>query len=63
MKKKETKKLTKSEMTKNISTLKKDLFNLRFQRVNGQLKNPSKIKITKRSIARLKSLLEVKQGA
>jgi len=63
MKKKETKKLTKSEMTKNINTLKKDLFNLRFQRVNGQLKNPSKIRITKRSIARLKSLLEVKLHA
>jgi len=63
MKKKETKKLTKSEMTKNINTLKKDLFNLRFQRVNGQLKNPSKIRITKRSIARLKSLLEVKLDA
>ena len=63
MKKKETKKLTKNEMTKNINTLKKDLFNLRFQRVNGQLKNPSKIRITKRSIARLKSLLEVKLDA
>jgi len=63
MKKKETKKLTKSEMTKSINTLKKDLFNLRFQRVNGQLKNPSKIRITKRSIARLKSLLEVKLDA
>ncbi len=63
MKKKETKKLTKSEMTKNINTLKKDLFKLRFQRVNGQLKNPSKIRITKRSIARLKSLLEVKLDA
>ena len=63
MKKKETKKLTKSEMTKSINILKKDLFNLRFQRVNGQLKNPSKIRITKRSIARLKSLLEVKLDA
>jgi len=63
MKKKDTKKLTKSEMMKNINTLKKDLFNLRFQKINGQLKNPSKIKITKRSIARLKSLLEVKIDA
>tara|TARA_Y100000590_G_scaffold31285_1_gene34610 strand:+ start:508 stop:699 length:192 start_codon:yes stop_codon:yes gene_type:complete len=63
MKKKDAKKLTKSEMIKNINTLKKDLFNLRFQRINGQLKNPSKIKITKRSIARLKSLLEVKIDA
>ncbi len=63
MKKKDTKKLTKGEMTKNITKLKKDLFNLRFQKINGQLKNPSEIKITKRSIARLKTLLEVKSDA
>ena len=63
MKKKDTKKLTKGEMTKNITKLKKDLFNLRFQKINGQLKNPSEIRITKRSIARLKTLLEVKSDA
>tara|TARA_B100001250_G_C19051092_1_gene465898 strand:+ start:222 stop:413 length:192 start_codon:yes stop_codon:yes gene_type:complete len=63
MKKKDTKKLTKGEMSKNITKLKKDLFNLRFQKVNGQLKNPSEIKFTKRSIARLKTLLEVKSDA
>tara|TARA_B100000029_G_C17318819_1_gene867258 strand:+ start:586 stop:777 length:192 start_codon:yes stop_codon:yes gene_type:complete len=63
MKKKDAKKLTKGEMEKNITKLKKDLFNLRFQKTNGQLKNPSEIKITKRSIARLKTLLEVKSNA
>ena len=63
MKKKDTKKLTKGEMSKNITKLKKDRFNLRFQKVNGQLKNPSEIKFTKRSIARLKTLLEVKSDA
>tara|TARA_Y100000741_G_scaffold360580_1_gene343058 strand:- start:785 stop:976 length:192 start_codon:yes stop_codon:yes gene_type:complete len=63
MKNKDAKKLTKGEMEKNITKLKKDLFNLRFQKTNGQLKNPSEIKITKRSIARLKTLLEVKSNA
>ena len=63
MKKKETKKLTKDETIKNINKLKKDLFNFRFQKVNGQLTSPSKIKITKKSIARLKTMLEVKFNA
>ena len=35
MKKKETKKLTKNEMVKNIDKLKKDLFNFRFQKINA----------------------------
>ena len=63
MKKKDIKKLSKTEIMKNLDNLKKDLFNLRFQKVNGQLKNPSEIKFTKRSIARLKTLLEVKSDA
>ena len=57
MKKKETKKLTKSEALKNLDKLKKDLFNFRFQKINGQIKNPSLIKETKRNIARLKTLI------
>tara|TARA_A100001011_G_scaffold239912_1_gene247894 strand:+ start:688 stop:876 length:189 start_codon:yes stop_codon:yes gene_type:complete len=62
MKKKELKKLTKKQMTENLDKLKKDLFNFRFQKVNGQIKSPSKITQTKRNIARLKTLLEVKNA-
>ena len=57
MKKKEIKKLSKSEALKNLDKLKKDLFNFRFQKINGQIKNPSLIKETKRNIARLKTLI------
>ena len=57
MKKKEVKKLTKDQALKNINKLKKDLFNFRFQKINGQLKNPSKINQTKKTIARLKTHL------
>ena len=39
MKKKEIKQLTKKQMLENITKLKKDLFNFRFQKVNGQIKN------------------------
>ena len=57
MKKKETRKLSKDEMIKNIEKLKKDLFNFRFQKINGQIKSPSKINETKKNIARLKTLV------
>jgi len=63
MKKKETKKLTKDEMIKNIEILKKNLFNFRFQKINGQIKNPAKISETKKSIARLKTILREKINA
>ena len=57
MKKKEIKKLTKQQAIKNLEKLKKDLFNFRFQKVNGQIKSPSKINETKKNIARLKTLI------
>ena len=43
MKKNELKKLTKNQALQNIDKLKKDLFNFRFQKINTQITNPSKI--------------------
>ena len=63
MKKKEVKKLTKDEILKNIDKLKKDLFNFRFQKVNGQIKSPAKVNQTKKSLARLKTMIGTKQNA
>ena len=60
MKKKELKKLTKDQAIKTIDKLKKDLFNFRFQKSNGLLTSPSKVNTTKKSIARLKTILEGK---
>ena len=62
MKKIEINKLTKEQSVKEFEKLKKDLFNIRFQKINGQIKNPSKINETKRNIARLKTLLERKNA-
>ena len=62
MKKNEIKKLTKEQMLENIKKFKKDLFNLRFQKTNGQVKNPAKIRETKKNIARLKTLVGVKNA-
>tara|TARA_B100000579_G_scaffold423464_1_gene426662 strand:- start:894 stop:1085 length:192 start_codon:yes stop_codon:yes gene_type:complete len=63
MKKKDIKNLTKSEILKNIDKFKKDLFNLRFQKINSQIKSPAKINDTKKSIARLKTMLGNKLDA
>ena len=62
MKKKEIKKLTEKQVLENLDKLKKDLFNFRFQKVNGQVKSPAKISETKKNIARLKTLIEVKNA-
>ena len=62
MKKKEIKKMTKEQAIKDIEKLKKDLFNFRFQKINSQIKSPSKIKETRRNIARLKTLIERKNA-
>ena len=53
MKKKETKKLTNSEILQNIEKLKKDLFNFRFRKVNGQLEDAAKVSLIKRDVAKI----------
>tara|TARA_B100001093_G_C26484180_1_gene866181 strand:- start:480 stop:671 length:192 start_codon:yes stop_codon:yes gene_type:complete len=63
MKKQEIKKMSKDEALKNINKLKKDLFNFRFQKTNSQVTNPAKIGETRKSIARLKTLLKGKINA
>ena len=63
MKKQEIKKLTKDQIFKNIGKLKKDIFNLRFQKINSQVTNPAKISETKKTIARLKTALRGKINA
>ena len=63
MKKQEIKKLSKDEVLKNIDKLKKDLFNFRFQKISSQVTNPSKIGETKKTIARLKTILKGKINA
>ena len=60
MKQKDIKKLTKDQLYKNFDKFKKDLFNLRFRKINGQLTNPSKFKEIKKSIARVSTLIKKK---
>ena len=60
MKLKEINKLTKDQLHKNLDKFKKDLFNLRFRKSNVQLTNPSKFKETKKTIARISTLINKK---
>ena len=53
MKKQEIKKLTEDQVLKNIDKLKKDLFNMRFKKINGQLQNLAEYSVIKKNIARL----------
>ena len=53
MKKKEIKKLTKEQSVREIDKLKKDLFNMRFKKINGQLQNLAEYSTIKKNIARL----------
>lgn len=45
------------QLVKKESELKNELFNLRFQLATGQLDNPQKIKVVKRDIARVKTII------
>ena len=57
-KKKEDKKLTKDQAEKKILSLKKDLFNLRFRKINNQINNPAQYNQIKKSIARAYTTLK-----
>ena len=57
-KKKEDKKLTKDQAEKKILMLKKDLFNIRFKKVNNQISNSAQYNEIKKSIARLYTTLK-----
>ena len=51
--KKEDKKLTKDQAERKIRTLKKDLFNIRFKKINNQIESSAQYNEIKKNIARL----------
>lgn len=52
--------MTEVELNAELDNMKKELFNLRFQHVTGQLENPVKLRETKRDIARVKTVIREK---
>jgi large subunit ribosomal protein L29 len=49
--------LSAAELSNELVKMKKELFNLRFQHVTGQLENPIKMRDVKKEIARVKTVI------
>jgi len=60
MKNKDIKKMSNDELTNKVNSLKKDLFNFRFRKVNGQLEDPSKVTSIKKDVAKILTKLNTK---
>jgi len=60
MKNKEIRKLSTDELNNKVNSLKKDLFNFRFRKVNGQLEDASKVSLIKKDIAKILTVLNKK---
>ncbi|WP_138160037.1 50S ribosomal protein L29 [Peptoniphilus catoniae] len=61
MKTKEIRQMSSEELTKKVNELKNELFNLRFRHATGQLDNPSSIKLVKKDIARVKTIIKERE--
>ena len=48
---------TVDELTDNLNDLAKEAFNLRFQQATGQLENTARVRVVRRDIARIKTIL------
>ena len=60
MKNKEISRLSVDELKNKINSLKKDLFNMRFKKINGQLVDTSKVSLVKKDVAKLLTKLNKK---
>ena len=54
---------TPDEIKTDLLNLKKEQFNLRFQRASGQLENTARVRQIRRDIARMKTVLGQRAGA
>jgi large subunit ribosomal protein L29 len=63
MKAKEIRELNPAELSEKVAGMEEELFNLRFQQKMGQLSNPLRLKIIRRDIARVKTILNEKKTA
>ena len=61
MKTAEIKKMTITQLEKELTNFKKEQYNLRFQKVNSQVQNTSRAKIVRRSIAKILTFLNQKK--
>ncbi|MBR2547018.1 MAG: 50S ribosomal protein L29 [Eubacterium sp.] len=53
--------MTDAELAAELDKMKKELFNLRFQHVTGQLENPLQMREVRKNIARVKTIMREKE--
>ena len=61
MKKKELREKSEAELNVELSNLMKEYQNLKFKKVIGVIDNPLKVRVLRRDIARIKTLLHEKE--
>jgi large subunit ribosomal protein L29 len=61
MKAKEVRDMTADELQIKLSSLKEELFNLRFQLATGQLDNPMRVRDVRKSIARVMTVMRERE--
>ena len=61
MKIEDIKKMTTEELQKELTSLKEELFKLRFQHATNQLDNPQQIASVKKDIARVKTIIRERE--
>ncbi len=62
MKVEDVRQKTVDELTQQVLDLKKEAFNLRFQRASGQLENTARVREVRRDIARIKTVLHERRA-
>ena len=63
MKASEIRDLTAEEQAQQLAETEKELFNLRIQQSSGQLEKPDRIRVVKREIARIKTIMNQAKAA
>jgi large subunit ribosomal protein L29 len=63
MKPEEVRGLTPDQLSEKLASLKKEQFNLRFQKASGQLENTSRVRAVRRDIARLRTVQAQRRAA
>ncbi|MBV5264066.1 50S ribosomal protein L29 [Pinisolibacter aquiterrae] len=54
---------TADELADELETLKKEQFNLRFQKATGQLENTARVRQVRRDIARIQTIIRAKRAS
>ena len=63
MKAADVKALSADQLNEELAKLKKEQFNLRFQKATGQLENVARVRQVRRDIARVKTIAAQKRAA